>query len=183
MLSPSLVAPLKIPYPLTPSPAPQPTYSHSWSLHSPILGHRTFTGLRASPPIDERLGHPLLHIQLEPQVLPRVFFDWQFSRRELWGYWLVHIVVPPMGLQIPSAPWVLSVAPSLGTMYSVQWMIVSIHFYIFQALAEILRKQLYQAPVSKLLLESVIVSGFSGCLWDGFPMGAVSGWLFLQSLL
>jgi hypothetical protein len=28
------------------------------------------------------------------------------------GYWLVHIVVPPIGLQIPSAPWVLSLAQS-----------------------------------------------------------------------
>jgi len=26
------------------------------------------------------------------------------------GYWLVHIVVPPIGLQIPLAPWVLSLA-------------------------------------------------------------------------
>ena len=25
------------------------------------------------------------------------FFYWWFSPRELWGYWLVHIVVPPMG--------------------------------------------------------------------------------------
>jgi hypothetical protein len=30
------------------------------------------------------------------------------------GYWLVHIVVPPIGLQTPSAPWVLSLAPPLG---------------------------------------------------------------------
>jgi hypothetical protein len=76
----------------------------SW--HAPILGHRTFTGPRASPPIDDRLGHPLLHIQLEPQVPPCVFFDWWFSSKELWGYWLVHIDAPPMGLQTPSAPWV-----------------------------------------------------------------------------
>jgi hypothetical protein len=27
------------------------------------------------------------------------------------GYLLVHIVVPPIGLQTPSAPWVLSPAP------------------------------------------------------------------------
>jgi hypothetical protein len=27
------------------------------------------------------------------------------------GYWLVHIVVPPIGLQTPLAPWVLSLAP------------------------------------------------------------------------
>jgi hypothetical protein len=30
------------------------------------------------------------------------------------GYWLVHIVVPPIGLQIPLAPWVISLAPPLG---------------------------------------------------------------------
>ena len=28
-----------------------------------------------------------------------------------------------------------------------------------------------------------LVSGFGGCLWDGFLSGAVSGWLFLQVLL
>jgi hypothetical protein len=49
------------------------------------MGHRIFTGLKASPPIDDRLGHPLLHIQLEPQVPPCVFFDWWFSSKELWG--------------------------------------------------------------------------------------------------
>ena len=30
------------------------------------------------------------------------------------GYWLVHIVVPPIGLQFPLAPWVISLAPPLG---------------------------------------------------------------------
>jgi hypothetical protein len=62
---------------------------------------------------------------------------------ELWVYWLVHIVVQPMRLQTPSAPWVLSLAP-LGTLFSVQWMTVSIHFCIFQALADPLRRELYQ---------------------------------------
>ena len=81
-------------------------------------------------------------------------------------YWLVHIDVPPMGLQTPSAPWVLSLGPSLGTLCSIQWMIVSIHFCICQALAKALRRQLYQTPVSRLLLVSAIVSGFGGCLWD-----------------
>ena len=32
------------------------------------------------------------------------------------GYWLVHIVVPPIGLQTPLAPWVLSLAPPLGAL-------------------------------------------------------------------
>jgi hypothetical protein len=134
-----------IPYPSLPSknplspptcPAPQPTHSHSWALHSPILGHRTFTGPRASPPIDDQLGHPLLHMQLEPQGSPYIFFDWWFRPKELWGYWLVHIYVPPMGLQTPSAPWILSLAPSLGTLCAIQWKTVSIHFCICQVLAE-----------------------------------------------
>jgi hypothetical protein len=42
-------------------------------------------------------------MQLETGVPPCVFFDWWFSLRELWGYRLVHIVVPPIGLQTPSA--------------------------------------------------------------------------------
>jgi hypothetical protein len=64
-----------------------------------------------------------------------------------------------MGLQTPSAPWVLSLAPSLGTLCSGQWMTVSTHFCICQALAETLRRQLYQAPVIKHLLASIIVYG------------------------
>ena len=64
MLSCFLVCPLKIPYPLPlltipPTPA-------SWPWHSPILGHRAATVPRAFPPIDGQLGHPLLHMQLEP---------------------------------------------------------------------------------------------------------------------
>jgi hypothetical protein len=57
-------------------------------------------------------------------------------------------------------------------------MTMSIHFCISQALAESLRRQPYQAPVSKLLM--AIVSGFGGCLWDGSPGGVLSGWSFLQ---
>jgi hypothetical protein len=37
----------------------------------------------------------------------------QLESRTL-GYWLVHNVVPPIGLQIPLAHWVLSLAPLLG---------------------------------------------------------------------
>ena len=66
LLSPFLVTPLKIPNPL---PLPLLLNTHtpaSWPWHSPILRHRTFKGPRASHPIDDRLGEPLLHIQLEP---------------------------------------------------------------------------------------------------------------------
>jgi hypothetical protein len=87
-----------------------------------------------SPPIDDLLSHPFLYMQLEPWVPPCVLFNWWLSPWELWGYWLVHIEVPPMRLQTPSTPWILSLAPSLATLCSVEWMAVSIHFCICQAL-------------------------------------------------
>ena len=89
---------------------------------------------------------------------------------------MVDIVVLPMGLKTSSAHSVLSLTPLLGTLCSV-------HLCIWQALAETLRRQLYQAPVSKHFLASTIVSGFGNCIWDGSADGAVSGWLFLRSLL
>jgi hypothetical protein len=98
-------------------------------------------------------------------------------------YWLVHLVVPPMGLQTPSALWVLSLVPPLEILCSVQWLAESIHLCIYQVLVEPLRRQLYQTPVSKHLLASTIVSRFDDCIWDGSPGGTVSGWPFLQSLL
>ena len=127
MQSPFLVSPLEN----LPSPSASPCLpSHLLPLAGPgiPLYWGFFTGPRASPPIDDRLGHPLLHMQLEPHVPPCVFFGWWFSPRELWKYWLVHIVVPPMELQTPAAPWILSLAPSLGTLCSIQWMALSIHF-------------------------------------------------------
>jgi hypothetical protein len=102
---------------------------------------------------------------------------------QLLGYWLVHFAVPPMGLKNPSASCVLSLAPPIQTLFSVQWLSESIYLCICQSLAKPLRRQLYQAPVSKPLLASTIVSEFGGCLWDGSPGSAVSEWSFLQSLL
>ena len=93
---------------------------------------------------------------------------------------------PPLPLmpdKAPSAPSVLPLTPPLGSLCSVQWLTVSIWICIGQDLAEPLRRQLYQAPVSKHFLASAIVSGFGVCMWDGSPGGAVSGWPFLQSLL
>jgi len=64
-----------------------------------MLGHLVFTGLRASPHIDARQGHPWLHMQLEPWIPPCVFFGWWFSPWELGLVWLVYTAVLPMGLQ------------------------------------------------------------------------------------
>jgi uncharacterized membrane protein YczE len=44
-------------------------------------------------------------------------------------------------LKTPSTPSYLSLTLPLGTSYSVQWLTVSIHFCICQALAEPLRRQ------------------------------------------
>ena len=120
-------------------------------------------------------------MQLESWVPPCVFFGWWFSPWKLWGYWLVHIVVPPMVLQATLAPLVLSLAPPLRALCSVQWLAESIHLCICQTLAEPLRRQLYKAPVSKHLLASTIVSEFGNCIWDVSPGRAVSGWPSLQS--
>jgi hypothetical protein len=43
-------------------------------------------------------------MQLEPWVSPYMLFGWWFSPWELLSYWLVHIVVPPVGLQTSSRP-------------------------------------------------------------------------------
>ena len=56
MLSPFLVSPPKIPYPLPCPLLPNRPTPASWPRRSPILGHRTFTGPRASPPIDRAQG-------------------------------------------------------------------------------------------------------------------------------
>jgi hypothetical protein len=106
-----------------PSTFPLLTNPHTpafWPWQSPKLGHRAFTGPRAFPPIDDQQSHPLIDMQLEPWVFPCLHFVWWFSHWEFWGYRLVHIVVPPMGLQTPPAPWVLSLVLPLGTLWSVQ---------------------------------------------------------------
>jgi hypothetical protein len=75
-------------------------------------------------------------MHLEPWVPSCVHFGWWFSPWELWGYWLVHIVFPSMGLQTPSAPSALSLAQFngwLGTSTSVfvrHWQSLSGDSYI-----------------------------------------------------
>ena len=49
-----------------PPPAPDTPSPASCPRPSPILGHKTFRGPRASLPIDDGLGHPHLHMQIEP---------------------------------------------------------------------------------------------------------------------
>ena len=76
----------KTPYSLLSPPAPQPTHTHTPTqaqaipqkgankikkingVYTPILGHRIFTRSWGSPPIDDQLCNPLLHMQLETLV-------------------------------------------------------------------------------------------------------------------
>ena len=88
---------------------------------------------------------------------------------------------PQVGLSLDGLSFSPSSNSSIGVL--VLSSIVGICICIGQDLAEPLRRQLYQAPVSKHFLASAIVSGFGVCMWDGSPGGAVSGWPFLQSLL
>jgi hypothetical protein len=91
--------------------------------------------------------------------------------------------LPLMPDKTPSSPSVLHLTPPFGSLCSVDSLAVSIHICISQDLAEPLRRQLYQAPVSKHFVASTIVSGFGFFLWDGSPDGADSWWPFLWSLL
>jgi len=55
----------------SPPPAllPNPPTPASWPWHSPVLGHIIFERPRTSLPNDGRLGHLLLHMQLETRAL------------------------------------------------------------------------------------------------------------------
>jgi len=103
-------------------------------------------------------------MQLEPWVCPCVLFGWWFSP---WELWLVGIVVL-LGLQTPSSPSILSLTLPMGTPFSVQWFAARIHLCICQALAEPLRRHLYQAPVNMHFLASAILSGFGSCMYMGW---------------
>jgi hypothetical protein len=85
--------------------------------------------------------------------------------------------VLPVRLQIPSASSVFSLFFQfpLGTLCSVQLLAASLYLCIGQVLAEPIRIQPYQTPVSKHFLASTIVSGFGDSIWDGYTGGAVSG--------
>ena len=66
MLFPFLFSPLNTPVPSPLLLLTNPSIPASWPWHSPTLGHRAFTGPRVFPLTDDRLSHPLLHMQLEP---------------------------------------------------------------------------------------------------------------------
>ena len=111
--------------------------------------------------------HLLLHIQLEIKALGVLVSSYCFSSYRV--------------ADLFSSLGTFSIFSIGGPVF--QPMIVSIHFCICQALAQPRKRQLYQVHINKILLAYAIVSAFGGCLWDGSPFGAVSGWSLLLSQL
>jgi hypothetical protein len=120
-----------------PSPTSLPSVPLPWGIYGAFMGPRAF------PPIDAWQGHPLLHMQLEPCVLPW----WWLSPWELLEDWLVDINVLPVGLESPSIPSVLFLTPLLGTLCSVQWLVVSIHLCICKTSQETAISGSFQHPL------------------------------------
>jgi len=146
------------------------TYSHLNALALSYIGKTDFTGPRAFPPIDAGLCYSLPNMWLESWVPPCVLVVGGLVPGSIGRVWLVDIVLP-MVLQTPSTPSVFSLTSSLGSPCSVQWLAVSILICISRTLAEPLRRHPYLAPVSKHFYISAIVTGFGGCIWDGFQVG------------
>ena len=142
--------------------------------HSPTLWHWAFTGPRASPPIDAQQGHPLLHMQLEPWVPSCVLFGWWFSLWELSVVRLVDIVLFSYRVIIPIR---FFIPPHKSSIW-VWWLAVIICIYLSKVLAQPLREKLYQAPISKNFLASMIVSGFGVSRWDGTLGRSLNGLSF-----
>jgi hypothetical protein len=94
-----------ITFPMLSQKSPPHSPTHPFPFFGPGVplywGIKSLPDQWASLSSDGRLGHLLIHMQLESRAL---------------GYWLVHNVVPPKGLQISLAPWILSLAPPLGAL-------------------------------------------------------------------
>ena len=177
-LSPFPVSPLKPSYSIL-LPATMrvfslpPILSYLTALAFPYTGNRAFTGQKASP-IDARL----LHTRPEPWVPPCTLFGLWSSSQEQWGTWQVDTVALPYR----AAKSLSSFSPfanfSIGDPVLSPMVSFNIHFCICQTLEEPLRRQPYQAPVSKHFPASSIAFRFDdsirwiprwGSLWLTFP--------------
>ena len=100
-----------------------------------------------------------------------------FSSKELWGCWLVHIYVPSMGLQSPSAPGYFS-GSFIGDLV-LRPMDDSEHPLLYLPGTVGASQEIAISGCCKQGLVGIcLVSGF--CLWDESPGGVVSGWSFLS---
>ena len=155
----------KSPIPSTSLPPHTPT---SWPWHSPILRHIKFARPR---------GLSSQWWPTRPSSATNAARDTSSG-----GYWLVHNVVPPIGLHISLAPWVLSLAPPLGPCNpSNSWLWASTSVFVRPRQSH--KRKPYLGPFSKILLVYAMVSAFGSWLWEGSQGMAVSRWSILSSQL
>ena len=167
MFSHFQVSPSETPYPTpslplwgcSPNQSPTPVYP-SW--HSPTLRYQIPSGQRAVPPTDIQQGHLLPPMRPKPWVPPCVLFGWWSSSWGLWdgGFDNLKLLLPQWGCKTPQLLQFLLQLLHQGPLCSVQSLAASICLCICQALAEPLRRQPYQAPVSKHLSASKIAFWF-----------------------
>jgi hypothetical protein len=146
MLSPCPVSLLETPYPILPTPASMrvlphtATHSHLPNLTFPYSGASRLTKTKC-------LSSHWCKTRPSSDTYAAGAMGWSICTFWLvvWSLGalgaggggcvsLVDTVVLPMGFQIPSAPLVLFLTPSMGILSSVQWLAVSIRLCICQAL-------------------------------------------------
>jgi hypothetical protein len=93
--------PHKLPHPLPQKPTPT-----SWPWRSPVLRH-----IKSARPMGLSFHWWLTRPSSDTYAARHTSSE---------GYWLAHIVVPPIVLQIPPAFWALPPAPPLGALWSIQ---------------------------------------------------------------
>jgi hypothetical protein len=174
MLSPFLVSPLQIPYPI-PSPLvlwgyspthPPTLISPSW--HFPTMGTRVLRikGLSSHwCPTRPSATYAAVAMSHSMCTLCLVVY-YLGALRGLVGWYYCS----SCGVSNPFSSFSLSLTPPSGSSCSFQWLTASILICICQALAYPFKRQLYKTPASKYFLASSIVSGFAVCIWNGFPM-------------
>jgi len=165
MLSPFLISPPETPYPILPPPASMRVLSHQ-PIHSllPLSLAFSYTGGIGTSQ-DQR---PLLTLMPIKAILCYIG-SWSYGLLHVYSFvgglvpgssgvssWLI-LLFFLRGMQTPSAPSILSLTPPLGTLFSIQLMVVSICLSICQALVEPLRRQVYHAPVSMFFLHGIVI--------------------------
>jgi hypothetical protein len=122
-------------------------------------------------------------MQLGSWVLTCIYFGWWFSPWELWRELVGSCCNSSYGAAIPFSSFGPFSSSSTGDpVRQSNGYLRVFQLCVCQALVEPLRKQLYQASVSKHFLASTIVSRFGDSVWDGCPGGTVSEWPLPQSL-
>ena len=122
-------------------------------------------------------------MQLEPWVTSCVLFDWWYSplgaEQALVGSYCCSSYGGASSFDFCG----LSLAPTLGTLSSIQWLAERIHLCICQVLAKPLRRHLFQVlGTTPRLVDIQYRVWVWDCIWDWFPGGAVFRWFFLLSL-